>query len=130
VWLKLFFPADTKNTNNIRSAIEATKSDVAHLTGKINNIQSDMAVVKLDMAAVKSEMAYLNNNLTTQMKSFIETISAQIGVLNSNIGSKLANFENRFYFRMFWAVSDLFRICYILLSNNCEGIWCGDSWSG
>jgi hypothetical protein len=71
------------------------------------------------MAVVKSEMAHLNNNLTTQMKSFIETVSAQIGVLNANmesrstnmesrmsvlnanIDSRLANFENRFYFRMF-----------------------------
>jgi hypothetical protein len=108
----------TKNTNDIRSEVEATKSDVAHLTENTNNIRSDMAVVKSDiaviksdMAAVKSDVAHLNNNLITQ-----------VGVLNTNIDLKLANFENRFYFRMFWAVSDLFRIYYILLSNNCEGI--------
>ena len=112
----------TENTNDIRSKMEVTKSDMksdmARLTGKIDNIQSDMAAVKSNMA-----------QLTTQMKSFIETVSAQISVLNANVDLKLAKFENRFYFRMFWAVSDLFRICYILLSNHCEGIWSGGFWS-
>jgi len=127
----------TENTNNIRSEMETTKSvmksDMARLTGKIDNIQSEM---KSDIARligkidnVQSGMANLSNNLTTQMKSFIETVSAQTGVLNANFDLKLAKFENRFYFRMFWAVSDLFRICYILLSNHCEGIWSGGFWS-
>jgi peptidoglycan hydrolase CwlO-like protein len=94
--------------NNMKSEMAATKSDMAHLTGKIDNIQS--------------EMAHLNNNLTTQMKSFIETVSAQISVLNANMDSRLDKFENRFLFRMLFAVSSLPRICYILLSNNYEGI--------
>jgi uncharacterized protein YPO0396 len=79
---------------------------MTQLTGKIDNIQS--------------EMTHLNNNLTTQMKSFIETVSAQISVLtanmdtnNANMESRLDKFENRFLFRMLFAVSGLLRICYI-----------------
>jgi len=41
------------------------KSEMAHLTGKIENIQS--------------EMTHLNNNLTTQMRSFVETVS-ELGI--------------------------------------------------
>jgi uncharacterized phage infection (PIP) family protein YhgE len=108
----------TKNINNIQSEMEATKSDMksdmTQLTGKINNIQSEMT-------ATKSEMAHLNNNLTTQMKSLVETVSAQISVLTSNMESRLDKFENRFLFRMLFAVSGLLRICYILSSNNYEG---------
>ena len=88
---------------------------MAHLTGKINMLDTE----------IKS----LNNNLTTQMKSFIETVSAQISVLtanmntnNANMESRLDKFENRFLFRMLFAVSGLLRICYILPSNNHEGI--------
>jgi hypothetical protein len=74
-------------------------------------------------------MKRLNNNLTTQMKSFMETVSTQISVLNASINSRLDKFENRLLFRMLFAVSSLLRICYILLSNNYEGIQFGDSWS-
>jgi hypothetical protein len=66
-------------------------------------------------------MNHLNNNITTQMKSFIETVSAQISTLNANMDSRLDKFENRFLFRMLFAVSGL-RICYILLSNYYEGV--------
>jgi len=38
------------------------------------------------------------------MKIFVETVSAQIGVLNGNMESRLDKFENRFLFRMLFAV--------------------------
>jgi hypothetical protein len=43
-------------------------------------------------------MTHLNNNLTTQMKSFTETVSAQISVLTANMDSRLDKFEDRFLF--------------------------------
>jgi chromosome segregation ATPase len=129
----------TGNINDMKSEMAATKSEMAttksnmaHLTGKIDNIRSEMAT--------KSEMTQLNNNLTTQMKSFTETVSAQINVLtanmeskisvlnanmntnNANMESRLDKFENRFLFRMLFAVSGLLRICYILPPNNYKGI--------
>jgi hypothetical protein len=88
------------------------KSEIAVLTGKINS---------------------LDTNITTQMKSLGETVSAQISVLNANLQSRdahmesrLDKFENRFLFRMLFAVSGP-RIYYILLSNSCEGTWFIDS---
>jgi peptidoglycan hydrolase CwlO-like protein len=100
------------------------KSEMAHLTGNVNDINSDMAHLTGKIDNIQSKMIYLNNNLTTQMKSFIETVSAQISVLNANIHSRLDKFENRFLFRMLFAVSSLLRIYYILFSNNYEDIWC------
>ena len=100
----------------------ATISEMAHLARKIDMIDT--------------EMKSLSNNLTMQMKNLIDTVSTQIDALNANMelrtvnmDSRLDKFENRFLFRMLFAVSGL-RICYILLSNNCEGIQCGSSWSG
>ena len=40
-------------------------------------------------------------SLTTQMKSFIETFSAQISVLDTNMGLRLNKLENRFLVAFF-----------------------------
>jgi hypothetical protein len=96
---------------------------MAHLTGKIDMLGT--------------EIRSLNNNLTMQMKSFTEAVSAQISVLianmktnNASMESRLDKLENRLLFGMPFAVRGLLRVCYILLSNNYEGVWCGDSWGG
>jgi hypothetical protein len=56
----------------------ATKSDMAHLTRKIDNIQSEVMGAKSDVRAVRSEMKYLRDSLTMQMKGFIETVSERM----------------------------------------------------
>src|SRR5947207_4425543 len=76
-----------------KSEMAAMKLDMTHLIWKIDNIQSDMA--------------HLNTNVMTQLKSFIETISAQISVLNANMDSRLDKFENCFLFRMLFPVRGL-----------------------
>ena len=71
--------------------------------------------MKVEMAAVTGKMDSLNtkvDSLNTQMKGFIETVSAQMSAFNANIDLRLEKFENRFLFRMLFAVSSLLRICY------------------
>ncbi|KIW96617.1 uncharacterized protein Z519_02008 [Cladophialophora bantiana CBS 173.52] len=48
-------------------------------------------------------MKHLGHSITTEMKFFSETISAQIKVLNTSMESRMDKFENRFLFRMLFA---------------------------
>jgi uncharacterized phage infection (PIP) family protein YhgE len=105
--------------SDMKSGTAATISEMPHLARKIDMIDT--------------EMKSLSNNLTMQIKNLLNTVSTQIDALNANMelrtvnmDSRLDKFENRFLFRMLFAVSGL-RICYILLSNNYEGIQCGSS---
>jgi hypothetical protein len=102
---------------------------MAHLTGKVHDVKLEMTATKSDVAHLTRKSDNFNNNITTQMRSFAETVSAQMSVLNTDMASRdakmdsrVGKFEDRFLFRMLFAVSGLLRICYILLSNNCEGI--------
>jgi chromosome segregation ATPase len=109
----------------------ATPSPYESLEKKVNNIQSDMVAmkseVKSEFAVLTEKINSLDTHITTQIKRLSETVSAQISVLNANLQSmdahmesRLDKLENRMTFGMLFAVSGP-RICYILLSNNCEG---------
>lgn len=50
----------------------ATKSDMAHLTRKIDNIQPEVMKMKSDVMAVRLEMKYLSDSLTMQMKGSLK----------------------------------------------------------
>ncbi len=68
-------------------------------------------MTKSEIGHIRTEIANLNQNLTTQMKSLIDTVSgqlatfsAQINMLNTTTEVRMDKFENRFLFRMFFAV--------------------------
>ncbi|OAP55645.1 hypothetical protein AYL99_09797 [Fonsecaea erecta] len=101
--------------NYFNKELTATKSEVTNLIGSLQKqegkadskfirLESEMTSLKSEMTSLKSEMGHLNENLTMQMKSFTETMSAQISVLNANMESRLDKFENRFLFGMVFAI--------------------------
>ncbi|EXJ56833.1 hypothetical protein A1O7_07177 [Cladophialophora yegresii CBS 114405] len=94
--------------NYFNKELTATKSEVARL---VESIQTNESKSDLKFARLESEMMHLNKNLTAQMNSFTETVSAKISVLTANMSasnadmkSRLDRFENRFLFRMLFAI--------------------------
>jgi hypothetical protein len=73
------------------------------------------------------QMKSLSENLNLQMKSLSENLTAQLNTFNAQLSTltetqaaRLDRFENKFLFRMLFAVSFL-RIYVIPLSNNHKG---------
>ncbi|KIW43945.1 uncharacterized protein PV06_04991 [Exophiala oligosperma] len=83
--------------------LTAMKSEMKRFAESLDTKES---ISNLKLARLESEMMHLNKNLTTQMTSFCEKISAKISVLDANMESRLDKFESRFLFRIvFVAVS-------------------------
>jgi hypothetical protein len=59
----------------------ATKPEMAHPTGKIDT----MKCLATEIKSLTMEMKSLNHNLTTQMKSFVETFFARMGELGGRL---------------------------------------------
>lgn len=100
--------------------LTAMKSEMKRFAESLDTKES---ISNLKLARLESEMMHLNKNLTTQMTSFCEKISAKISVLDANMESRLDKFESRFLFRIVFVVSDL-RTYYMIPSNKYEGSQC------